>query len=388
VIQITPPKTYIASSGFLYKNTCMEKLNFKISYDTHRNQNIWKVEFEYNFKHKPKLQGIGMKWSKTLNAWYISTPTKDPNPAISKLSTLGVVTYVDDSKLPTSLPLEISNEITRFSKYLKQIRYSENTHKSYVSCLSIFLEHCFSKTQTLPQEITHLHLEEFNHNYLLSQRLSFSYQNQFVNAIKLYYAKLKDTKIDLKKIERPRQERKLPHVLSQSQVKELLDSVTNLKHKLMLTMVYACGLRRSELLKLKPSDIHSDRSMLRINQAKGYKDRYTPLPKSILEALRNYYRTCIPRPTQWLFEGRQPGEPYTESSLSKIMKTAVKKTNLNPSASLHWLRHSYATHLLEKGTDLRYIQVLLGHKSSKTTEIYTHVSNTALNQISSPFDDL
>jgi integrase/recombinase XerD len=329
-----------------------------------------------------------MCWSKTLKCWYLTAPTKDPNPAISRLALLGVVTYVDDSKLPKTTPSEVSEEVERFSQYLKQKRYAANSLKSYSSCLSIFLEHCYTQTDTLPQDITHLHLEEFNHTYLLSQRLSFSYQNQFVNAIKLYYSKLKDTRIELDKIERPRKEHKLPHVLSQADIKDLLNTVSNPKHKLMLSMIYACGLRRGELLNLKPSDIQSDRNIIRIDNAKGYKDRLVPLPKSILEDLRAYYKNAHPKPQTWLFEGSLPGVPYGATSLSKIMKKAVKKAKLNPETSLHWLRHSYATHLLEKGTDLRYIQVLLGHKSSKTTEIYTHVSSTALNQISSPFEDL
>jgi integrase/recombinase XerD len=199
---------------------------------------------------------------------------------------------------------------------------------------------------------------------------------------------MKDTQIHFDKIERPRREHKLPHILSSLQIKDLLSTISNPKHKLMISLIYACGLRRSELLNLKPHDIHSDRNMLRINNSKGYKDRFVPLPTSILRDLRDYFMAATPRPSTWLFEGRNPGHPYSVTSLSKVMKKAVHLAHLDPQASLHWLRHSYATHLLEKGTDLRYIQTLLGHRSSKTTEIYTHVSSTALGLISSPFDDL
>ncbi|PXY41440.1 hypothetical protein DMB65_08570 [Flavobacterium cheongpyeongense] len=154
----------------------------------------------------------------------------------------------------------------------------------------------------------------------------------------------------------------------------------------MLSLIYSCGLRRSELLNLKPADIDSKRGIILIRQGKGKKDRIVPLSTKILEMLRNYYSTF--KPTTWLFEGQIAGANYSEKSLQSILKQALQKAGISKPATLHWLRHSYATHLLESGTDLRYIQELLGHNSSKTTEIYTHVSTKSLQQIKSPFDDL
>ena len=154
----------------------------------------------------------------------------------------------------------------------------------------------------------------------------------------------------------------------------------------MLSLIYSCGLRRSELLNIKPNDIDSNRNLLIIRKAKGMKDRIVPLSDKIITMLREYYKSN--RPEIWLFEGQQKGEKYTETSLQEIFKASLKKAGIQKPASLHWLRHSYATHLLENGTDLRYIQELLGHKSSKTTEIYTHVSNKSIQKIKSPFDDL
>lgn len=153
----------------------------------------------------------------------------------------------------------------------------------------------------------------------------------------------------------------------------------------MLRLIYACGLRRGELLHMKISDIDSKRNIVIIRQSKGKKDRIVPLSQRILEMLRDYFRAC--KPKYWLFEG-QAGEQYSEKSLQSVLKQALKKAGIRKPVSLHWLRHSYATHLLESGTDLRYIQELLGHNSSKTTEIYTHVSTKNLQQIKSPFDDL
>ncbi len=154
----------------------------------------------------------------------------------------------------------------------------------------------------------------------------------------------------------------------------------------MLSLIYACGLRRGELLSLKLTDIDRDRKVLWVRGGKGAKDRMIPISEKVLEMLREYYRGY--RPKEWLFEGEKVGERYGERSLQLLFKRAAKKAAIQEQATLHWLRHSYATHLLEAGTDLRYIQELLGHKSSRTTEIYTHVSTRSLQQIRSPFDDL
>lgn len=150
----------------------------------------------------------------------------------------------------------------------------------------------------------------------------------------------------------------------------------------MLSLIYSCGLRRSELLNLKPHDIDSKRGIIIIRQAKGKKDRIAPLSDKILQMLRNYYKAFNPK--DYLFEGQNKGEPYDKRSLQQVLKQALIKAKITKPDSLHWLRHSYATHLLESGTDLRYIQALLGHKSSKTTEIYTHVSTREIQKIKSP----
>jgi integrase/recombinase XerD len=154
----------------------------------------------------------------------------------------------------------------------------------------------------------------------------------------------------------------------------------------MLSLIYSCGLRRSELLNLKPADIDSKRGIVIIRQSKCKKDRIAPLSPKILDMLREYYIGF--KPKTWLFEGQNENTKYDERSLSNVLKQALTKSRINKPVSLHWLRHSYATHLLESGTDLRYIQELLGHSSSKTTEIYTHVSTKSIQQIKSPFDDL
>jgi integrase/recombinase XerD len=243
----------------------------------------------------------------------------------------------------------------------------------------------YFKEKTI-EKIVNQDIIDFNNDYILKNKLSSSYQNQVVNAIKLFFKIIEGQQINVELIHRPKREKTLPNVLSKEEVKLILNAHSNIKHKTMLSLIYSCGLRRNELLQLKFSDIDSKRNIVTIKQGKGKKDRIVPLSPKILDLLREYYKLF--KPKEWLFEGQNNHEPYDARSLSNVLKQALLKTGIKKPVSLHWLRHSYATHLLESGTDLRYIQELLGHNSSKTTEIYTHVSTKNIQQIKSPFDDL
>ena len=276
-----------------------------------------------------------------------------------------------------------SNEIVRFEQYLQSKRYSSNTIKVYAETLRVFLRYFASKSI---EEISNEDLIAFNNDYILKNNFSSSYQNQLVNAVKLYYSAIQHKRIVVEMVHRPRREKTLPNVLSKEEVKKLLNASTNLKHRAMLSLIYACGLRRSELLNLTFKDIQADRLIITVRQSKGKKDRIVTLSPLLLVELRQYYLQF--RPLKYLFEGQIAGEKYSARSLEEILKKACKTAKINKPVTLHWLRHSYATHLLERGTDLRYIQELLGHSSSRTTEIYTHVSMKSLSQICSPFDDL
>ena len=273
--------------------------------------------------------------------------------------------------------------IETFKRYLLSKRYSPNTINTYSEALKSFLTFCNTKAV---KDITNEDVILYNNDYILKHNLSSSYQNQIVNAIKLYFKIVKETSIEIDKIHRPKREKTLPNVLSKEEIKAILEAPKNLKHKAMLSMIYSCGLRRSELLNLKPNDIDSKRNVVIIRQSKGKKDRITPLSPKILELLRDYYKEYSPK--TFLFEGQEKNTQYSARSLEEVLKKSIKLATINKPVTLHWLRHSYATHLLESGTDLRYIQELLGHNSSKTTEIYTHVSTKNIQQIKSPFDDL
>ena len=238
-------------------------------------------------------------------------------------------------------------------------------------------------------DIKELHTGKIN-DYLLNlireNKISASEQNQRISAIKFYYEKvLGQSKVNYE-LERPKKTHHLPKVLAKDEIKQLLNNTNNIKHKCILALIYSSGLRISELINLKIEDILTERKQIRIRNAKGNKDRYSLLSQSLLEELRLYYKKY--RPQLWLFEGPKPGSQYSSSSINRLLKAAAQKAGINPRVTPHMLRHSFATHLLEQGTDLRYIQALLGHSSSKTTEIYTHVSNKQLTTIVNPLDEL
>lgn len=269
---------------------------------------------------------------------------------------------------------------------LSELRYSPNTIKTYTSLFEEFINfHNKKDITTLGQ----LEAIEFI-RYLISERkVSISYQNQAINAIKFYYERVLGGKRMTIYIDRPQKEQTLPTVLSKEEVQLIISKITNLKHKTMIMLTYSAGLRVSEVINLKIQDIDSERKQIRVEQSKGKKDRYTLLSEKILILLRKYYIKY--KPTQWLFEGQlAEGKitQYSVRSLQMTLKRAVSKTPITKKVTMHTLRHSFATHLLENGTDLRYIQVLLGHQSSKTTEIYTHVTTKGFDKIKNPLDDL
>jgi integrase/recombinase XerD len=327
-------------------------------------------EMPYDSKLKSTFFAVfkGKAWidyQQLLQASEKPKPKEEPSPSLKPLNE-----YQRD-------------KIDSFRVWMENKRYSLNTIKTYTETLGVFFRFFHNKAIS---ELRNEDVVAFNNNYIIKQGHSYSYQNQFINSLKLFFNKIEKRVIDVELIQRPRSEKKLPNVLSKQEVKLILESLQNIKHRTMLSLIYACGLRRSELLNLKSNDILSDRKLLHIKQSKGKKDRIVPLSDKLLDMLRDYYKTY--KPKVWLFEGQQEGETYSERSLELVFKNALKQSGIKKPATLHWLRHSYATHLLESGTDLRYIQELLGHKSSKTTEIYTHVSTQSIQQIKSPFDDL
>ena len=217
----------------------------------------------------------------------------------------------------------------------------------------------------------------------MKYHISETKQNTIINAIKFYYEQVLGQPREFYDIQRPKRSKTLPGILSMDEVQSILTAVDNIKHKAILHTIYSGGLRISELLNLRIEDIRSDDGYIFVKGAKGKKDRRTILSKHLLILLRDYYK--VNKPSYWLFEG-QSGGKYSASSVQSIFRKAVKKANINPWATVHSLRHSFATHLLQQGTNLRYIQSLLGHSSSKTTEIYTHLLKVDNSIVKSPLD--
>jgi integrase/recombinase XerD len=341
----------------------------------------------------------GARWSYELKAWvldYTMDAVKHIQQAFSNIPSVSIdSSAVVEREQKDIVLMRIKNNVTdaqlsfmnqqieKFVHWLRSKRYSESTIKSYKNAIKVFLMYCSKKEI---HEIDNEDIIQFNNQYILANDYSASIQNQVVNAIKLFFMIIEDTQIEVQLVHRPKRAKVLPNVLSKAEIKKILNVLTNRKHQAMLSLIYSCGLRCGELLQLKPAHIDSNRMVLIIKQAKGRKDRIAPISMKTIEMLREYYK--LYKPKTFLFEGATIGEPYDARSLQNVMKQAIRKAGIHKPVTLHWLRHSYATHLLEGGTDLRYIQEILGHQSSRTTEIYTHVSTKSIQHIISPFDTL
>lgn len=377
----------------------------KLNPGVHHQQAILKLHFERNEELQQFLRkNTNIRWSKTMGCWYLPESKTVQSELFQLLKGKAWIDYSSLSANKTNenlnvqvsvsnnttkekktgvLTAEAKNKIEELKKWMRSKRYSDSTIGTYTDSLIIFLRYYDEKSIS---EITNEDVVKFNTEYILKKHLSSSFQNQVVNAIKLFFRITQTKTIDPELVHRPKRAKVLPNVLSKEEVKAILNAHTNLKHKAMLSLIYSCGLRCGELLSLKPEHIDSKRGVLIIKQAKGRKDRIAPLSLKMIELLREYYTAA--KPKDYLFEGQKPGEAYDARSLQNVLKQALSKVNINKPVTLHWLRHSYATHLLENGTDLRYIQEILGHNSSKTTEIYTHVSTKSIRTIVSPFDYL
>ena len=270
-----------------------------------------------------------------------------------------------------------------YLELLEQKRYSPSTIKAYKIYFSDFMEYYKGRDLDL------LTVEDIN-TYMLymvkEKHISATQQNMRINAIKFYYEKVRKGKRQYYGgIARAKEYKALPEVLSREEMKNIFTQITNRKHRCMISLIYSAGFRRSELLNLTPKDIISERMLIKI-AGKGKKCRYSLLSEKVLKELRSYYKEY--RPQNWLFEGEQAGEQYSPSALVKILKEAARKAGIKHRVHLHMLRHTFATHLLEQGTDLRTIQELMGHNDIKTTSIYLHVSNAYKAKIPNPLDSL
>jgi len=346
-------------------------------------------EYDRGMVEQVKLHPL-YSWDSETRSWTLPHTEK----ILSKLSYYCSIhdwkyRYVEDLAQINRKPRPKPGETAEYKKCpvaflekLTVLRYSPRTIKVYSECFTEFINYFHEKdlgNLTSADIMTYLH-------YLVEDRcISTSYQNQAINAIKFYYEKIAGRNRETFYLERPRREKFLPEVMSEEEVKAVIGCINNLKHKCLIMTTYSAGLRVAELLNLRISDIDSNRMLIRVSQGKGRRDRVTLLSSKLLELLRKYYIQYHPR--EYLFEGISGGK-YAERSVQNVLKRACSEAGIRKHVTMHTLRHSFATHLLEHNTDLRYIQELLGHSSPKTTQIYTHITTRGLDQLKSPLDHI
>jgi len=350
----------------------------KLSSDHHRGKKVVLLQFEYNSQIANLLkQHFPVRWSQTKSCWWIARREFDYERFKE------VFSPICDIKVPESKSKNKIQKQTLPENYLEKlirVRYSESTIKTYTSYFNDF-QSAFSESnidELGPNDINKYILTLINRN-----KISVSQQNQRINAIKFYYEKVLGKTKQFYEIDRPKKGRVLPKVISEEEVLSMLKVTTNLKHKAILATIYSAGIRRGELIRLRKIDIWFDKKLIFIKAGKGKKDRTTILSDSLILVLDKYLKQF--KPNYYLFEGKNRTK-YNPSTIVKIVAKAGEIAKVTQHVTPHMLRHSFATHLLEQGTDLRYIQTILGHDSSKTTEIYTHVSKKSLAKIKSPLD--
>ncbi len=346
------------------------------------------------------------RWSHSMKCWYgprskvfyekllnlrgtvikIKTETEQQQEEeVNKYSDIQELEYADIEYDPDiELNEPFLRDIKEWADYLRSRQYAERSIRVYQTAVLLFKKWCGTKNH---KELTIHDITDFMKWLVINRNVSRSYHNQVINALKSIYNHTLTLNFSSDMIERPRNEFRLPRYLTREEVNKVFQCIRNQKHKCLLSLIYACGLRVGEVIRIKLTDIDAAQRLLHVRQSKGAKDRTIPIPLSILNMLNDY--AIAYQPKIYLFEGQDTGEAYSERSVQSIFKDAVLRSGIRQKdASPHWLRHSYATHIMEMGTNLRDIQALLGHKSLKTTELYTHISSTKFTRIISPFGTL
>lgn len=280
--------------------------------------------------------------------------------------------------------MNIEKLLLEFEQKLILQRYSLNSIRNYKSAVKSFLETA-EKKFSHPNELNEEMIEKYVLWKVQKHKVGVSHQRMIIASIDKFYKSLYNRKLDVKHLYPSRKSYSLPNYLTKEEVRKLIAKVENIKHRCIIKLLYGSGLRLSELLHLKVSDIDSKSMIIHIRKSKGNKDRVVMLSNSLLQELRIYFKKY--KPNDFLFEG-QTGGIYSAKSVQMVVKKAASKAGIKKQVTPHTLRHSFATHLLESGTDVRFIQELLGHNSIKTTEIYTHITNISKSKIKSPLDSL
>ena len=393
----------------------------------HRRQECIGIYFEKNGVIQSAIQKhASCKWSKSNSCWYVlctgenylrlksalenkakleiaelkkfliekrkanpSAPLSFPNESVSKnqVKSNSVISSKPSGRtnFPNSLSKENKEALQRFTRQLHLKAYSGSTIKTYTNEFTQFLQTIKDKPAS---DFSVSRLKDYFQYCYAVLHLSENTMHSKINALKFYYEQVLGREKFFWEIPRPKKHLILPKVLGEEELRRLFAAANNLKHKAILFAAYSAGLRVSEVINLRLQDIDRERKQLFVYCSKGKKDRYVALSPLLLDILESYYKMWQPKPTNYLFEGDEPGQPYSIRSAQLIFHNAKHKAGISKTISFHGLRHSFATHMLEKGVDVKYIKEILGHFNIKTTERYLHVKREVLVNIASPLDAL
>ncbi|MGY6648304.1 tyrosine-type recombinase/integrase [Wenyingzhuangia sp. IMCC45574] len=369
------------------------KKNITLKRTIHKDQEIVCIIFPYDAILLKQIRIMNTRWSKTLKCWYIPLDDFVLHTFFQKMKNYAHINYEQlknhqKQSKRTSSPLKSTKSqlndsqkriLNEFYSYLRGKRYSKSTLDTYTYLIADFL--VFNREIEIKVKRS---IELFVEKVYVPKKIAISTHRQFISAMNHYLTFTKAGFLLDFNIDAPKKDTKLPNVLSKEEIIRLIQVTKNLKHRLCITLLYSSGLRIGELLSLQLKDIDFDRKLIRIEMAKGRKDRYVPLANSILPMLHNYITTYSPK--KYLIENHYEHKQYKSSSVRHFLKKSCIAANIQKHVTPHTLRHSYGTHLLESGTDIRYIQQFLGHSNPKTTMIYTHVQSEALQKIKNPLD--
>ena len=378
------------------------KQKILLSINNHKNNEVILIQFAYDNNLINKAKKIGCFWSTSKKKWYLKNTKENLRLVYHTFSDHALI---DDTSIKQNnnnnfilpiqtkekrlkvLPDELSKkDIVNLHKYVKYLRgktLSESTVRTYYTHILDFFKYLSAKPL---EEISNRDVETFIEDVCVPRKYAISTHRQVIGAMKHFRNLFNECLIDDTQLELPKKTRYLPTVLSKEEIIELLKNTKNLKHRAILAIIYASGLRIGELINLELRDIDVNRYQIFIRNSKGRKDRYVIMAKSLLPLLNNYINTY--KPAKYFAEGIEPGTKYTAGSVRNFLRKSCKVSGITKHVTPHTLRHCYATHLLENGVDLRYIQELLGHSKPETTMIYTHVATKTLLEIESPLDHI
>ncbi|MBX9783355.1 MAG: site-specific integrase [Chitinophagaceae bacterium] len=352
----------------------------------HRNTPRILIKFALNHAWNERIKKVkDARWSNTYKGWHI--PDTADNRKKCGLVPVTALSLQQHKVQQPGLRLSANNK-AQLLIYVEQLalkKYSKSTVQTY---RNEFMQLLQLLGENNAQDLTPAHLKRYMLYCTVTLKLSENTLHSRLNAVKFYFEQVLKQEKFFWEIPRPKKPQLLPKLLNETEISKLFNSLTNKKHKAMLFTAYSSGLRVSEIVNLKISDIDSKRMQIFIERAKGKKDRYVNLSPVLLDILRSYFSEYKPRPKVYLFESEQTGTAYPTRTVQQIFTNAKQKAGIRKEVGIHSLRHSFATHLLDKGTDIKYIKDLLGHFNIKTTERYLHVSKKQLVNIVSPFDDL